>query len=54
MNSGQYIQSKLRAWARRRGITLQGSAGERGAPNYTLTVDANLFQPMAAERSRVV
>jgi hypothetical protein len=46
MNSGLYIQLKLRAWAKRHEVALQGSAGERGAPNYTLTVDANLFEPL--------
>ena len=43
MTSGHYIQQKLQAWACRQGIRLQGSAGERGAPNYTLSVEKNIF-----------
>lgn len=43
MTSGSIVQGKLQAWARRKGISLQGSAGERGAPNYTKSVEENLF-----------
>lgn len=43
MTSGQYVQAKQRAWAVRKGISLQGSAGGRGAPNYTLSVGENLL-----------
>ncbi|HTV01763.1 MAG TPA: hypothetical protein VMF13_14545 [Luteitalea sp.] len=43
MTSGAFIQAKQRAWAQRRGIKLQGSAGTRGAPNYTMSVEDNLF-----------
>lgn len=43
MTSGAFVQGKLRAWATRKGIHLQGSAGDRGAKNYTLTVGDNLF-----------
>jgi hypothetical protein len=43
MTSGQFIQRKLQAWAARNGIPLQGSAGERGEPNYTHSVEENLF-----------
>lgn len=43
MTSGQYIQRTLQAWADRQGIRLQGSAGERGEPNYTISVEQNIF-----------
>lgn len=43
MRSGQYIQGKLQAWAERKGIQLQGSAGERGEPNYSMSVGQNIF-----------
>jgi hypothetical protein len=43
MKSGQYIQRKLQAWATRQGLRLQGSEGERGEPNYTLSVEQNIF-----------
>jgi hypothetical protein len=43
MTSGEFIQRKFQTWAARKGIRLQGSAGERGAPNYTHTVEENLF-----------
>jgi hypothetical protein len=43
MTTGQFIQLKLRAWAERSGIPLQGSAGERGQPNYTLSVEQNIL-----------
>ena len=46
MTSGEFIQRKFQAWAARKGIRLQGSAGERGAPNYTGTVEENLFDRM--------
>ena len=44
MTTGRFIQRKLQIWARRSGIQLQGSAGERGEPNYTLTVEQNIFE----------
>lgn len=44
MTSGQLVQGKLQAWAKRYAIPLQGSEGARGAPNYTLTVEENLFR----------
>ena len=44
MRSPDYIQYKFRAWARRHGIELQGSAGIRGEPNYTKSVELNVFQ----------
>lgn len=43
MRSGQYIQGKLQAWAERKGIRLQGSAGDRGEPNYSMSVEQNIF-----------
>jgi hypothetical protein len=43
MRSSDYIQLKFQAWARRQGIELQGSAGERGEPNYTRSVEQNVF-----------
>jgi hypothetical protein len=43
MNSGEYIQRKLQAWAERKGIPLQGSAGARGEKNYTRSVEENIF-----------
>lgn len=43
MQSGQYHQQKFQAWAQRMGISLQGSAGARGEPNYTLSVEQNIF-----------
>lgn len=43
MTSGEFVQGKFQVWARRKGIALQGSAGERGAKNYTPTVENNLF-----------
>lgn len=43
MRSAEFIQRKLQAWAYRKNIKLQGSEGERGQPNYTLTRGENLF-----------
>ena len=43
MKSADFIQRKLQAWAHRKNITLQGSEGERGQPNYTLSLGKNLF-----------
>jgi len=43
MTSGHYIQQKLQAWASRNKIKLQGSEGVRGEPNYTMSVEQNLF-----------
>jgi hypothetical protein len=52
MTSGQYIQQKLQAWAARKGLALQGSAGERGARNYTLSVEKNIFRDTLSEATR--
>jgi hypothetical protein len=43
MRPGQYIQGKLQAWAERKGIQLQGSAGDRGERNYSMSVEQNIF-----------
>lgn len=43
MKSSVFIQGKFQAWAHRKNISLQGSKGERGQPNYTLTLGENLF-----------
>ena len=43
MTSGQYIKGKFQAWAGRKGLALQGSKGIRGEPNYTLSVEENIF-----------
>ena len=55
MTSGQFIQKKLQAWAARKGISLQGSAGVRGEPNYTHSIEQNLFDqsPSAVSESLV-
>lgn len=44
MTSGEFIKRKLQAWAERNEIRLQGSAGDRGEPNYTLSVEQNIFE----------
>jgi hypothetical protein len=43
MRSAEFIQQKFQAWARRKNVQLQGSEGERGEPNYTLSLGDNLF-----------
>ena len=43
MISAEYIKAKFQAWAAREAIQLQGSAGERGESNYTLSVEKNLL-----------
>jgi hypothetical protein len=44
MTSGEYVQRKLQAWAVRQGLPLQGSAGDKGRPNYTRSAAANIFE----------
>ena len=44
MKSAEFIQQKFQAWAHRKNIMLQGSEGERGQPNYTLSLGENLFR----------
>ena len=43
MTSSHYVQHRQQAWALRRGIGLQGSAGERGELNYTKALGDNFF-----------
>lgn len=43
MKSAEFIHGEFQAWAHRRNIMLQGSEGERGQPNYTLSLGENLF-----------
>jgi len=52
MKSGDYLQKKFQAWAQRRGTQLQGSVGDRGQPNYTLTLADNLFEPLSEQARR--
>jgi hypothetical protein len=52
MRSGEYIQRKFQTWAQRHNIELQGSEGERGEPNYTLTLVDNLYKPLSDEARR--
>ncbi|MBX3427370.1 MAG: hypothetical protein KF688_16950 [Pirellulales bacterium] len=42
MNTSELIQAKFQAWARRQDMPLQAK-DKRGAKNYTLSVEANLF-----------
>jgi len=44
MTSGKFIKWKLQAWAVWKLIRLQGSKGERGESNYTLSVVHNIFK----------
>jgi hypothetical protein len=43
---GRILAGQL-AWARSRGLILQGSAGSRGAQVYTRSLRENLFEPIA-------
>jgi len=43
MNTSRLIKAKFQAWAKRHCIPLQGSEGDRGERNYTMTIEANLF-----------
>src|SRR5262245_2591366 len=49
MDAVAYLLERQVLWARRRGIDLQGSAGERGRPAYTRTLDQNLSGPLSEE-----
>jgi hypothetical protein len=40
------IIAKQQFWARRNGIPLQGSQGERGTKAYTLSLEQNLFEAL--------
>lgn len=46
MHTSRFIKAKFQAWAKRHGIPLQGSEGDRGERNYTMTIEANLFGEM--------
>lgn len=52
LDAAAYIVERQVLWARRHRIALQGSAGERGRPAYTRTVEENLFEPLSAEARR--
>ena len=43
MDTLEYIKAKQKAWAKGKGLELQGSKGERGDPIYTCRLDDNLF-----------
>jgi hypothetical protein len=43
MNSGQYIQERQRAWARRKGIELRSAGTPQGNANYTQPPLANIL-----------
>lgn len=47
-----YLVERQVLWARRHGIALQGSAGGRGRPAYTPTLEENLFEPLTEEARR--
>lgn len=49
MDSASYLKRKQVLWALRRGLDLQGSAGERGEPAYTRRLEENLFEPLSNE-----
>ena len=46
MDTIEYIQTKQQVWAKRNGIDLIGSKGNRGEKIYTATLNENLFLPM--------
>jgi len=49
LNGYEYIVRKQIAWAKREGIPLVGSQGERGRPTYVPQLDMNLFRPLLPE-----
>lgn len=49
MDANTYIRQRQALWALRRGIALQGSAGDRGQRAYTPTLEENLFEPLSEE-----
>jgi hypothetical protein len=51
-DAAAYIVERQVLWARRHGIALQGSAGDRGRPAYTRTLEENLFEPLSEEARR--
>lgn len=52
MKAPDYIKQRQILWARRRGIRLIGSAGDRGERAYTPTLVENLFETLADEARR--
>lgn len=49
MKAIHYIKSKQINWTLNRGLTLQGSEGDRGEKAYTMTLEENLFEPFIPE-----
>lgn len=49
MKGLDYIQSKQISWAKRNGLKLFGSQGNKGLPIYAETLDKNLFEPLTKE-----
>ena len=49
MDADSYILERQLLWARRHGIALEGSQGERGFPAYAPALEANLFEPLTPE-----
>ena len=48
MKAHEYIILKQIAWARRQGVSLIGSHGERGRKAYASSLDENLFAPLTS------
>ena len=48
-NGFDYIIARQRSWAANNEIDLMGSAGSRGAKNYTTALEQNLFEPLLPE-----
>jgi len=49
MKGIDYIKSKQIFWAKRKGLELIGSEGERGLLIYTQNIEENLFEPLTKE-----
>src|SRR5262249_54078921 len=49
LDAAAYLVERQVLWARRHGINLQGSAGDRGRPVYSSTLETNLFEPLSEE-----
>jgi len=52
LDAATYLLERQVLWARRHGFALQGSAGDRGQPAYTSTLEENLFEPLSEEARR--
>ena len=48
----QYIQSKQILWAKRNGLKLSGSEGEKGLLIYTDKLEDNRFEPLSREHKK--